>query len=99
MIMPCNEFNFRENDLAPNGVKSISNKKDSRDTKEMWQSLAIYSFSSLNVGVLMFGGYFLGRYLEHHFRWGNMSIIGVVVGLALGLYEMFAFALKSGSKK
>ncbi|HBE77732.1 MAG TPA: hypothetical protein DDW65_08085 [Firmicutes bacterium] len=97
--MPCNEFNFKEHDLAPNGVKTITNKKDSHDTKEMWQGLAIYSFSSLNVGVLMFGGYFLGRFLERHFHWENMAIVGVVVGLVLGLYEMFAFALKSGSKK
>lgn len=47
----------------------------------------------------MFGGYFLGRLLERKFHWANMSIIGVFVGLALGLYEMFTFALKMGSKK
>ena len=65
----------------------------------MWHTFALYSFSSLNVGVLMFGGYFLGRFFERNLHWANMSIIGVVVGLALGLYEMFAFALKMGSKK
>jgi hypothetical protein len=47
----------------------------------------------------MFGGYFLGRFLERKFHWTNLSIIGVVVGLALGLYEMFTYALKMGSKK
>ncbi len=79
--------------------KTINDKRDNHSTKEMWQTFAIYSFSSLNVGVLMFGGYFLGRLLERKFQWANMSIIGVFVGLALGLYEMFTFALKMGSKK
>ena len=65
----------------------------------MWQNVALYSFSSLNVGVLMFGGFFLGRLFESKFHWAHMPMIGTFVGLALGLYEMFTFAFKTGSKK
>jgi hypothetical protein len=80
-------------------VRTITIKKDNQSSKEMWQTMALYGFSSLNVGVLIAGGYFLGRLLERNLHWKNMSTIGLFVGLALGLYEIFSFAFKAGSKK
>ncbi len=69
----------------------MSNKRNLRD-------LAIYGSLSLNLGLMVAGGYFLGNLLEKNFHWPNMIVIGVLGGLFLGFYEMFAIAYR-GRKK
>ena len=53
---------------------------------------------SLNLGLMIIGGYFLGRFIERNFHLQNMSFTGILVGLFLGLYEMFRIAFKVGKK-
>jgi hypothetical protein len=65
----------------------------------MWQSLATFGFSSINLGITILGGYFIGVLLEKSYHWGNMPLIGVFIGLALGLMELFIIAFKAGTKK
>ena len=72
-----------------------NNKKQS---KEVWTSLGLYGGLSLNLGAMVLGGFYLGRYLETHFHLANMSFTGILVGLGLGFYEMFAIALKMAKK-
>jgi len=47
---------------------------------------------------MIFGGYYLGRLMEEQFQWSNMPLTGVLIGLFLGLYEMFSIAYKAGKK-
>jgi hypothetical protein len=54
---------------------------------------------SLNLGVMIAGGYYLGHFIEIQFHVSNMSITGVLVGMFLGLYELFIIAIKAGPKK
>jgi hypothetical protein len=65
----------------------------------MLKSLALYGFSSLNLGLMVAGGYFLGKLLENSYHIKNMTISGVLIGLLLGFYELFRIAFKAGSKK
>lgn len=65
----------------------------------MWQSLATFGFSSINLGVTILGGYFVGVLLEKNLHWKNMPLFGVLVGLALGLLELFIMIYKAGTKK
>lgn len=65
----------------------------------MWRSLSIYGTLSLNLGLMVAGGYFLGRLIENKYHLSNMTATGVLTGLALGFYEMFVIAYKAGSKK
>ena len=74
-------------------------KKDNGSNKEMWKSLGLYGFSSLNLGLMTTGGYFLGKLLEDTYHIKNMTISGVLIGLFLGFYELFRIAFKAGSKK
>jgi hypothetical protein len=78
---------------------NINNQKDKNDTKEMWRSLGLYSFMSINLGLMVVGGYFLGNMLERNYHLKNMTITGVLVGLIVGFYEMFKIAFKAGQKK
>ena len=71
--------------------------KDSN--KEFWRILGLYGFLSLNLGLTIAGGYFLGNFLEKYYRLQNAALIGVLVCLFLGLYEMFRIAYKAGQKK
>jgi len=72
------------------------NRKDSGNT---WRIVALYGSLSLNLGIMILGGYFLGRLLEKQYQWTNMSLTGVLTGLFLGLYQMFSIAYKAGKKK
>lgn len=54
---------------------------------------------SLNLGLMVVGGYFLGHLLEHNFHLKNMTFTGVLVGIIVGFYEMFKIAIKAGRKK
>ena len=65
----------------------------------MWRSIGLYSFMSINLGLMVVGGYFLGHLLEESYHLKNMTITGVLVGIILGFYEMFKIAFKAGSKK
>ena len=65
----------------------------------MWQSLGTFGFSSINLGITILGGYFIGSFLEKSYHWKSMSLIGVFIGLALGLLELFIMVFKAGTKK
>lgn len=78
---------------------NISNHKKQTDNKEIWRSLGLYSFMSINLGLMALGGYFLGQLLERNYHLKNMTITGVLVGLLIGFYEMFKIAFKAGQKK
>lgn len=65
----------------------------------MWRSLGLYSFMSINLGLMVLGGYFLGRMLERNYHLKNMTITGILFGLGIGFYEMFKIAYKAGQKK
>ncbi|TCL63027.1 putative F0F1-ATPase subunit (Ca2+/Mg2+ transporter) [Hydrogenispora ethanolica] len=67
--------------------------------KKTWRDLALYGSLSLNLGFMVVGGYFLGNLIEKNYRLHNMTATGVLVGLFLGLYEMFAIAYRAGRKK
>lgn len=67
--------------------------------KEFWRILGLYGFLSLNFGLTIAGGYYLGNFLEKYYRLNNATLIGLLSGLALGLYEMFRIAYKAGRKK
>ncbi len=66
---------------------------------ELWKQLGIYGSLSINLGVMVVGGYFLGNALEQNFHWQNMKVYGVLCGLFLGFYELFAIAYRAGRKK
>lgn len=83
------------------GENVTVNQRHGRDnnSKDVWKSFALYGFSSLNLGLMIAGGYYFGSLLEKILHLSNLRITGVLVGLALGLYEMFMIAIKMGSKK
>lgn len=83
--------------VKPETGGTTINKKDTN--KDLWRNAGLFSFLSLNLGFMIVGGYFLGRVLERNYHWRNMTFIGVLVGMFLGLYEMFMIAFKAGSKK
>ena len=64
-----------------------------------WRDLANYGALSLNLAMLMLGGYFVGGVLDKRFstapRW---MLIGTFVGMILGLYTIFEIALRLGKK-
>jgi hypothetical protein len=74
------------------------NKPD-QNGSDLWSKFALYGFLNLNLGLTIAGGYFLGRFLEQKWHVKNMTLIGVLVGLFLGLFEMLSIAFKAGSKK
>jgi hypothetical protein len=74
------------------------NKQD-KNGADLWRKFALYGFLNLNLAMMVAGGYFLGRLLEQKWHVKNMTLIGILVGLFLGLYEMFSIAVKAGSKK
>jgi hypothetical protein len=80
-------------------VTTIREQKNQNNNKETWRSIGLYSFMSLNLGLMIAGGYYLGRFLERNFHLKNMTITGVFIGLFFGLYEMFKIAYKAGQKK
>ncbi len=73
--------------------------KDQTGNRELWRSLALFGSASINLGVMVAGGFYLGRLLETAYHWPNMKIMGVLAGLILGFYEMFLLAYKSSRKK
>ena len=77
-------------------VKDIKRKLSDR---EIWGSLALYGSLSLNLGLMITGGYFLGHLVEENYHLTNMAITGVLIGIILGLYEMFIVAWRAGQKK
>lgn len=83
--------------MIPETGGTTINKKDTNN--DLLRKAGFYSFMSLNLGFMIVGGYFLGRILERNYHWRNMTFIGVLVGMFLGLYEMFVIALKAGPKK
>lgn len=78
---------------------NINKHKGQNNNKEIWRSLGLYSFMSINLGLMVVGGYFLGQLLERNYHLKNMTITGVLVGLLIGFYEMFKIAFKAGQKK
>lgn len=70
-----------------------------KNNGQTWRVVALYGSLSLNLGLMILGGYYLGRILEKQFQWSNMSSTGVLTGLFLGLYQMFSIAFKAGKKK
>ena len=80
--------------ISKERVIEISRKNNG----QTWRVVALYGSLSLNLGLMILGGYFLGRLLEKEFQWSNMSLTGVLTGLFLGLYQMFAIAFRAGKK-
>jgi len=74
------------------------NKKEA-PKENIWGSLALLGSLSLNLGLMVAGGYFLGKIIEENYQIANMKQIGLLVGLILGFFEMFRIAYKAGSKK
>ncbi len=76
-------------------------KKDiaQRKNNYMWQSLALYGGLSLNMGITVAGGYYLGNFLEKKLGWSNMALWGIFIGLFLGLIEFFIIAAKGMGKE
>lgn len=70
-----------------------------KENGQTWRIVALYGSLSLNLGLMILGGYYLGRIIEEHYQWDNMTLTGVLTGLFLGLYEMFSIAYKAGRKK
>lgn len=70
-----------------------------KNTESSWKTFALYGSLSLNLGFMILGGYFLGRLLETQYQWRNMTFTGILTGLFLGLYQMFAIAYQAGKKK
>jgi hypothetical protein len=70
-----------------------------RKRNETWKALTLYGSLSLNLGIMILGGYYLGKLFEEHYHWANMTTAGILLGLFLGLYEMFAYAYGSIKKK
>lgn len=71
------------------------NRKNNGQT---WRVVALYGSLSLNLGLMILGGYYLGQLIEKRFHWSNMSLTGVLTGLFLGLYQMFVIAYRAGKK-
>ena len=65
----------------------------------MWRSLSLYGFLSLNLGFMTVGGYFLGKLAGDFFHVQNLKIVGAIIGIFLGFYELIRIALKAGTKK
>ena len=78
---------------------AIVRKSNRKSNQEYWRSLAVVGYMSLNLGIMIAGGYFLGHLLEVSYHWKNMAITGVFVGLFVGLFEMFILAYKVGMRK
>ncbi|HOP74567.1 MAG TPA: hypothetical protein PLC07_05875 [Bacillota bacterium] len=70
-----------------------------KNTENTWKTFALYGSLSLNLGFMILGGYFLGRLLETQYQLKNMTFTGILTGLFLGLYQMFAIAYRAGKKK
>ncbi len=66
---------------------------------EMWKQLGLYGSLSINFGLMVVGGYFLGNFLERTYHWRNMKSFGIIGGLILGFYELFLIAYRAGRKK
>jgi flagellar biogenesis protein FliO len=64
-----------------------------------WKMAALYGSLSLNLGLMIMGGFFLGRFIEEQFQMSNMKTTGILVGLFLGLYEMFSIAFRATKHK
>ncbi|MGD8400489.1 MAG: hypothetical protein PVH64_06065 [Bacillota bacterium] len=64
-----------------------------------WKMAALYGSLSLNLGLMIMGGFFVGRFIEEQFRLSNMKLTGILVGLFLGLYEMFSIAFRATKHK
>ncbi len=77
---------------------TIRQRKDQND-KEMWRSIGLYSFMSLNLAFMIVGGYFIGRLVERNFHIKNAMVTGVLIGLFIGFYELFKIAFKAGRMK
>jgi len=73
--------------------------KDDKSNENFWKTFALYGSLSLNLGFMILGGYFLGRLLEIQYQLKNMTFTGILTGLILGLYQMFAIAFRAGKKK
>lgn len=78
-------------------MQGQKNKND--DSGELWRILAKFGFSSLNLGITILGGYYIGSLLEKGNHWKNATLIGVFAGLILGLIEVFTLAFRAGAKK
>ncbi len=74
-------------------------KKKEAPKENVWRSLALVGSLSLNLGLMVAGGYFLGKMLEEHYQLANLKQIGLLVGLLLGFFELFRIAYKAGSGK
>lgn len=66
---------------------------------QSWKMFALYGMSSLNLGFIVMGGYFLGLVCEEQYGMKNMSLTGVLTGLFLGLYQMFSLAINGDRKR
>ncbi|NLY75295.1 MAG: AtpZ/AtpI family protein [Firmicutes bacterium] len=85
----------RRHDHQERGVVEINRKRNNQN----WRMVALYGSLSINLGIMILGGYFLGRLLEKQYQWSNMSLTGLLTGLFLGLYQMFIVAFKATDKK
>jgi len=60
-----------------------------------WKELANYGALSLNLAMLMLGGYFLGQSLDKHYHTGpRWMLIGTFVGMVLGLYTIVEISIR-----
>ena len=84
----------RVNGFEKERVIRINRKKNG----QTWRIVALYGSLSLNLGLMILGGYYLGKLIEKSFHWSNMSLTGVLTGLFLGLYQMFVIAYRAGKK-
>lgn len=78
---------------------TITRKSHRKSNREYWRSFAVVGSLSLNLGLMVAGGFFLGQVLETTYHWENMTVTGVLVGLFVGIFEMFLIAYKAGMKK
>lgn len=70
-----------------------------RNNEKAWRQVALYGTLSINLGLMIMGGYFIGELLEDHYQLSNMSLTGVLLGLFLGLYQMFSMAFRAGKNR
>jgi hypothetical protein len=77
-------------------VGTINQQKKDQSS---WKMAALYGSLSLNLGLMILGGFFLGGFIEEQFQMSNMKTTGILVGLFLGLYEMFSIAFRVTKRK
>lgn len=73
--------------------------KDKKSGSKVWQSFGLYGSLSLNLAIMVMGGFFIGNLLEVNYHLTNMKFTGTLLGLFLGFYQMFVVAFQAVGKK